>query len=405
MKKLFIALCALVIMSASCTSFAKNKTETTENFDSNTAYGVLMGNTVLEEYPEIWTIEDRNEPKWSYTYGLLSMAMLELYEKTGTEAYYRYAKGYADTLIDGTGHIKTYKKEDYNIDHINSGRILFTLYEKTGDQKYKRAIDTLRSQLTLHPQTEIGGFWHKKRYPHQMWLDGVYMGAPFYAQYAQQYNEPDKFDEIAAWIMNVEKVTRDPETGLLYHAWDESKQQAWADKETGCSPHFWGRAMGWYSMGLVDVLDYFPKQHEKYDSIVAIIQRLAEAIVKYQDEETGVWYQVLDQGTREGNYLEGSVSSMFSYFLLKSINNGYINSDTYMDNAKMAYRGTINNLMVVDADSTLTLTPVCAVAGLGGSPYRDGSYEYYVNEQLRDNDPKAVGPFILAALEYDKLTR
>ena len=405
MKNLNHLLVVFLILATACSPKVQDKIETANSFDSKIDYAVLMGETVLKKYPNIWEIEDGTKPKWSYTYGLIGLSMLKLWEETGNIAYFNYAKAYADALIDEKGIIKTYKTADYNIDQLNSGKMLFTLYVKTAEQKYKTAMDTLRNQLIGHPRTEIGGFWHKKRYPHQMWLDGVYMGAPFYAQYAQVYNEPESFDEIALWIINVEKVTRNAETGLLYHAWDESKEQAWANKETGCSPHVWGRAMGWYAMALVDVLDYFPKEHINYNDIVNIIQRLAEAIIKYQDAETGVWYQVLDQGNREGNYREGSVSTMFSYFLLKSINKGYISKETYIENAKRAYTGTIEHLMVTNTDSTLTLTPVCAVAGLGGTPYRDGSYEYYVNEQLRDNDPKAVGPFILAAIEYKKLKK
>ncbi len=401
MKKTIVILLAAFLI-ATCNS----TTESDENkgqFDANINYSVLMAETVIDEHPDLWSIEGREGPKWTYTFGLISMAMLEVYEETNDEKFLNYAKFYANSLIEEDGTIKTYKQSDYNIDKINSGKFLFDLYEMTGKEKYKIAIETLRHQLKNHPRTEIGGFWHKKRYPHQMWLDGVYMGAPFYTRYAVENNEPESLDEIAAWIINVEKVTRDEETGLLYHGWDESREQKWADNETGCSPHFWGRGMGWYAMALVDVLDFFPEDHEGYQSIVNIINRLASAIVKYQHDEKGVWYQVVDLGNREGNYLEGSASSMFSYFLLKAVNNGYISKEEYSDNAVEAYKGIVNHLMKIDADSTLTLTPVCAVAGLGGNPYRDGSYEYYINEEKRDNDPKAVGPFILAGLEYEKL--
>jgi unsaturated rhamnogalacturonyl hydrolase len=401
MKKTIVILLAAFLIAA-CNS----TTESDENkgqFDANINYSVLMAETVIDEHPDLWSIEGREGPKWTYTFGLISMAMLEVYEETNDEKFLNYAKFYANSLIEEDGTIKTYKQSDYNIDKINSGKFLFDLYEMTGKEKYKIAIETLRHQLKNHPRTEIGGFWHKKRYPHQMWLDGVYMGAPFYTRYAVENNEPESLDEIAAWIINVEKVTRDEETGLLYHGWDESREQKWADNETGCSPHFWGRGMGWYAMALVDVLDFFPEDHEGYQSIVNITNRLASAIVKYQHDEKGVWYQVVDLGNREGNYLEGSASSMFSYFLLKAVNNGYISKEEYSDNAVEAYKGIVNHLMKIDADSTLTLTPVCAVAGLGGNPYRDGSYEYYINEEKRDNDPKAVGPFILAGLEYEKL--
>jgi len=201
----------------------------------------------------------------------------------------------------------------------------------------------------------------------------------------------------------MEKVARDPETGLLYHGWDESKEMFWASKKTGTSLNFWGRGMGWYAMALVDVLDYFPKEHAKYDSIVAIVQRLAAAIVKVQDPATGVWYQVLDQGNREGNYLEASASTMFSYFLLKAINKSYIDRDTYYDNAIKSFKGTVNTLVKVQPDSSLMITPTCGSAGLGGTTRRDGTFEYYISEKIRHNDTKAVAPFIMAAIQYDKL--
>lgn len=402
MKKLSILLAVIVIVSCKV-SIDKDVNELSSNQDKVPSYGVQMADMILEVYPDLWSIEERDAPKWTYTYGLVSLAFMDLWESTGEQKYYDYAKKYADALIDDQGKIATYYKEDFNIDKLNSGKLLFRLYAETSDVRYKIAIDTLRAQLYDHPRTEIGGFWHKKRYPHQMWLDGLYMGAPFYAQYAKEYNEPESYDEITAWYINMEKVARDSETGLLYHGWDESKEQKWADKATGLSPHFWGRGMGWYGMALVDVLDYLPEDHKDYNNIVEITQRFAQAIVKYQDAETGTWYQVLDQGNREGNYLEGSVSSMFSYFLLKAVNKSYINKDIYKVNAINAYEGVVNNMIKVDEEGHLLLTPVCAVAGLGGDPYRDGSYDYYINERLRDNDPKGVGPFIMASIQYELL--
>lgn len=401
MQKLIVLL-SLVLLSFSCKpEQSGNKAEK----DLQGTYAVQMGETVLKKYPDIWMIDKYDEPYWSYTHGLVSQAMLELWEFTGDERYYNYAKKYVDELVDENGIIKTYKKTDYNIDKINSGKILFVLFENTGDERYKIAMDSLREQLKEHPRTRIGGFWHKKRYPHQMWLDGLYMGGPFYVRYAVTYDEPESLDEAVRWYINMEKVARDPETGLLYHAWDESREQAWADPETGCSPNFWGRGVGWYAMALVDVLDYLPSDHPAYDSIIAITNRLAAAVVQFQDEDSGAWYQVLDQGNREGNYLEGSVSAMLSYFLLKAVNKSYIDKDLYSDAAKKAFEGTVENLLIIQPDSSLVISPVCAVAGLGGDPYRDGRYEYYINEQKRDNDSKAVGPFILAAIQYEKLVR
>jgi unsaturated rhamnogalacturonyl hydrolase len=362
-----------------------------------------MGETVLNLYPDLWSIEERNKPKWTYTYGLVTLAMMELWEETGNQRYFDYARAYIDDLVNEDGSIKTYKKSDYNIDHINSGKVLLRLYEETGKENYRSALDTLRQQLREHPRTKAGGFWHKKRYPWQMWLDGLYMGAPFYVCYGLKFDEPENINDAIDWLVLMEAKARDPQTGLLYHAWDESKQQRWADSETGLASQFWGRAMGWYLMALVDVLDCVPYDHPKRNEVIAIIQRAAEAVVKVQDPETGTWYQVLDQGNREGNYLEGSATSMLSYFLLKAVKQGYIAKSDYAAAAIRGFDGLTKHLMKEDENGNIIITPVCAVAGLGGDPHRDGTYEYYVNEQKRDNDPKAVGPFIMAALLYDDL--
>ncbi len=363
-----------------------------------------MAESLMIDFPQLWRMEERNRPVWSYTYGLVGISFQQLYLKTDSKKFYEYAKVYADEIINDKGIIKTYYLKNYNIDQINPGKILFMLLDKTEDQKYKIALDTLRKQLVNQPRTSTGGFWHKKRYPHQMWLDGVYMGAPFMAEYAKVFNEPALYDDLANWIIAVEKKTRDKKTGLLYHAWDESRQQSWADSVTGCSPNFWGRSIGWYGMALVDVLDYFPKDHPKYNDLISILNRLCEAVVKVQDKHTGLWYQVPDQGNREGNYLEGSVSGMLAYTLLKSVRLGYIGS-TYRKPALKAFKGITEHLIKVSPEGLLTISPVCAVAGLGGYPYRDGSYEYYIHEEKRDNDPKATGPFILASLEYEAMSQ
>jgi len=383
-------------LAGSCTSAANREPGKGES------YAVSMGETLIKDFPDLWTIESPERVRWTYTLGLVSSAMLDLWEYTGEQKYFDYVEFFADSVVTDRGEIRTYKLEDYNIDQINSGKMLLRLYEITGKPKYRIAADTLRAQLDRHPQTKIGGFWHKQIYPHQMWLDGLYMGGPFLAQYAATFGKPEDFDLVVKWFVNMEKVSRDPETGLLYHGWDESGQQQWADPVTGKSSNFWGRGMGWYGMALVDVLDFIPGGHPGRDSIVAVINRMAAAIVKVQDEKTGVWYQVLDQGDREGNFLEGSVSAMFSYFLLKGINKGYIDRDTYEEFATRAYDGMIEHLVRTRDNGTIVISPVCQVGGLGGRPYRDGSYEYYINERQRDNDPKATGPFIMAGIQYEE---
>lgn len=339
--------------------------------------------------------------KWHYEHGLVLMAIEQVWRATGDDRYWRFVKETMDLFIDPDGHIRTYDPQEYNLDQINPGKVLFPLYEVTRDERYKRAIVRLRKQLDSHPRTQSGGFWHKQIYPNQMWLDGIYMAAPFYAEYARTFDEPAAFDDIAHQIILIEEHSRDPQSGLLYHAWDESKQQRWADPQTGCSPHFWGRAMGWYAMAIVDVLDHFPENHPRRGAIIAILRRMSEALAKAQDEATGVWYQVLDQAEREGNYLEASASCMFVYTLAKGVRKGYL-PEQDLAVARSGYQGILQQFITVDATGLVSLEKICAVAGLGGNPYRDGSFSYYVGEKVAANDYKGVGPFILASLEMEE---
>ncbi|MBT1704024.1 glycoside hydrolase family 88/105 protein [Chryseosolibacter indicus] len=365
-------------------------------------FSVRMADSDMARNPRPSLLDFATEPRWNYTNGLVCSAIEQVWKKTGDEKYYNYIKLYADEMINDDGTINKYKPQEYNIDKVNSGKFLFAMLERTGEHKYEIAIKALRDQMRTHPRTSEGGFWHKKIYPHQMWLDGLYMGSPFLAQYAIKFNEPELFDDVALQFHLIDKYTYDAKNGLFYHGWDESKEQKWADKQTGRSPQVWGRAMGWFAMAVVDVLDFLPEKHPKRKEILDIADKLAKGIMKYQDKKTGVWYQVVDQGKREGNYLEASASSMFTYFLLKGASKGYIDKK-YLSEGKRAYNGVVKQFISENPDGSVDITNVCAVAGLGGKPYRDGSYEYYVNEQKRDNDPKAVGPFIMASILFESI--
>lgn len=365
-------------------------------------WSVKMAKSEMTRYPELWMIENAKKPRWTYTFGLVANSMLELTEHTGDSAYFFYAKNYADSLINEKGEIKTYDRESYNIDHISPGKILFDLYYVTNESKYKAALDTLRNQMKSHPRTKEGGYWHKLKYPHQMWLDGLFMASPFLAEYGKKFNEPALFDDVVNQLKLVAKYTFDEKTGLFYHGWDESREQFWADKDSGKSPGFWSRSMGWYGAALVDVLDYLPEETQGRDSILTLVNTLASAIKKHQDTESGVWYQVTDQGNREGNYLESSATALFVYFLSKSLNNNYIGNE-YRETAAKGFDGMIKNFIKTENDGTYTVTNCCAVAGLGGDTRRDGSFEYYISEPVIDNDPKSVGAFIFAAIEYERL--
>lgn len=339
--------------------------------------------------------------EWDYIAGLVLLGIHEVGERTGDARFAEYVKDNMERVVMPDGTIRTYEIEEFNLDQINQGRLLFPLYERTNDDRYRKAAHLLHEQLRRHPRTSEGGFWHKQVYPHQMWLDGLYMAQPFHARYAVTFNEPAIFDDVAHQFLLIARHTRDPETGLMYHGWDESRTQKWADPETGLSSNFWGRAVGWYMMGLVDVLEVLPSDHEDRGEIVRILQDLSEAIAKVQDPVTGLWYQVLDQPSRPKNYLEASASSMFVYALAKAARHGWIDA-RYRRIAERGYDGLIDRLVTVDADGLVSLHGIVSVAGLGGKQQRDGSFEYYVSEPVVANDYKGVGAFILASLELGR---
>ncbi len=371
--------------------------------DADTWAEKLMISEMLR-FPDPTKLDFAKKSHWNYTNGLLLKASLALYNKTGQKAYYDYAYSYLDQMINQDGTINTYDIRKYNLDMLNSGKVLLDIYQQTKEERFLLALHLLRSQLVNHPRTSDGGFWHKKRYTHQMWLDGLYMGHPFYAQYATVFeDEATAKSSLEDIILQFDLVTqhhKDPVTGLWYHGWDESKTQKWANPETGTSPHFWLRSIGWYSMALVDVLDFIPEDFEGRDRIIQNLNDLANTIVKYQDK-TGLWYQVVDMPDEAGNYLESSGTSMFTYTLAKAVRMGYI-PKKYMKNARKAYKGLLKLMIEKDQEGLYNLNQNCAVAGLGGNPYRDGSFTYYVNEPIRANDPKGTGPFILASLELNR---
>ena len=351
---------------------------------------------------ESWQLDFQPKLKWDYCHGLELQAMLDVYDTYGDKKIFDYALAYADTMIHNDGSIETYKLHEYNIDRLNSGKFLFRIYEQTKDEKYKKAIDLLRSQLDTHPRNEDGGFWHKKVYPNQMWLDGIYMGAPFYAEYAFRNNRVQDYQDIVNQFITVARHTYDPKNGLYRHACDVSRKERWADPVTGQSQHSWGRAMGWYAMAFVDALDFIPKHEAGRDSMLVILNNIAAQVKRIQDPKTGLWYQVLDKSGEKGNYLESSCSTMFVYALFKAVRKGYIDK-SYLKVALKGYQGILDNFIEVDKDGVVTITKACAVAGLGGKNYRMGDYTYYINETIRSNDPKAVGPFIMASLEWERL--
>ncbi|WP_166240945.1 glycoside hydrolase family 88/105 protein [Paenibacillus turpanensis] len=339
--------------------------------------------------------------RWAYVPGMMLLALLRVWEMTKDTKYYDYVKKHMDLFIESDGAIRTYELEEYNLDQINQGKVLFHLFKQTGEERYSKAAHLLADQLEGHPRTTEGGFWHKKVYPFQMWLDGLYMSSPFLAEYAKIFNRPELFDEVAHQILTVEQRTRDKKTGLLYHGWDESKEEEWCNPATGTSFHFWSRAMGWYAMAIVDSLEHFPKNHRKRGTIAGIFLRMVRALESVQDAESGLWYQVLDQGKREGNYLEASGSCMFVYAIAKGVRLGYLPRN-YRKLAVRGYEGLLAHLVTHD-ESGVHLHQICKGAGLGNRPYRDGSYTYYINERIVSDQFIGQAPFILAGVEMERL--
>jgi unsaturated rhamnogalacturonyl hydrolase len=325
-----------------------------------------------------------------------------LWRNTGDPDYFNYIKKNIDYYVTDDGNIKTYDKESYNLDMVKDGNALLLLYNVTGDEKYFKAASLLRDQLRTQPRTNEGGFWHKKVYPWQMWLDGLYMAEPFYAAYSKRVHDDTAFNDIANQFIYAEKHTRDPKTGLMYHGWDESKQQQWANKETGTSANFWGRAMGWYGMALVDVLENFPDNNPHKKELIYILNRYAAAVLKVQDNNTGLWWDVLNFPNRQGNYFEASASCMFVYTMAKGVRLGYLPS-FYLQNAEKGYKGILQKFIVKDSSGLINLDGTVSVSGLGGNPYRDGSYEYYMKEKVVRNDLKGIGAFIQTSAEMEMI--
>ena len=410
MKQTFTRILFFLGMAGLSTpAFCATGTASSAQFDGATPlqWSVRMADSEIARRGDSLVWKPGGKAKWDYTVGLFTLSLLKLDAQTPDPRYVKFAENTIGSFITTNGDIRGYKADEYQLDAINPGKTVLALWQITHEERYQKAATLLRRQLDTQPRTGDGGFWHKQRYPQQMWLDGLYMGAPFYAEYAWLFNGPvADYDDVAKQIRLVAEHTYDPTTGLFYHAWDETKEQPWAIKATGTSSNFWGRAIGWYAMALVDVLDFFPTNHPARPEIIATFQKLCSGVVKYQDPKTGLWYQVLDQGDRKGNYLEATASSMFVYAMAKGVNHGYL-PQLYVPAIEKGYLGIIQSLIKNDGDGKWSLTQCCAVAGLGGTPSngraRDGSFDYYVSEPIVSNDLKGIGPFILAGIEVRQL--
>jgi unsaturated rhamnogalacturonyl hydrolase len=359
-----------------------------------------VAHSAIERWPNGRFVPADSRWVWNYELGTLLEGIDALWLNTSDPRYYNYLKSSIDTFIGPDGSISTWKLEEYQLDNILLGRQLLLLYGVTQDARYAKAATLLYQQLLHQPRTPTGGFWHKQKYPNQMWLDGLYMAEPFYAEYASTFHHPEAFADITHQFALIDAHARDTKTGLLYHGWDESKQETWADKQTGLSSQFWARGIGWQMMALVDTLSYYPDDDPGRRQLIAQLNRDAAAITRYQDSATGLWYQVLDKPNAKGNYLEASAACMFVYALAKGVRQGDL-PPRYLAVAERGYKGILSHFIETGADGSVSLTGTVKSVGLGGTPIRDGSYAYYIGEKTVTNDPKGIGAFLLASTEME----
>lgn len=355
----------------------------------------------------VWNIEKAKhglKAGWNYIDGCMILALLETYNTTGEQKYLDFADAFIDHRVKEDGTIDGYSVEEYNIDNVNAGKTLFQLYDITGKEKYRKAIDLIYSQVITQPRTEDGNFWHKKIYPGQVWLDGLYMGQPFYMEYETRFNNKKNYADIFSQFANVVKFLRDEETGLYYHGYDSTREIFWCDKETGRSKNYWLRALGWYSMGLLDTLTKAdPEGYEKeFEELKQTFVDFIDSMLKFQ-HESGMWYQCPALGHLEPNYLETSGSSIFAFAILRGVRLGFL-PEAYREYGMKAFNGVCNKYLKAE-DGELHLGGICLVAGLGpaNNTRRDGSFEYYMSEPIVNDDAKGVGPFLLAYTEMRRL--
>ena len=378
-------------------------------------YSEWLTYSEMKRVPHSYLLDFSSKPKWSYVMGIEMEGMLDTYEhyKEGNNAILDYLKEYPAKMIDEKGNITGYKYEDFNLDNVRTAKFILRMHNLFPTKGTEKALKTLFKQLQNQPRTKEGVYWHKAIYANQVWLDGIFMGLPFYCNYAVQTMKPKKaekyLNDAVDQMVKTDYRTYDEKTQLWKHAWDETHQQFWANKEDGKSQHCWARALGWYVMAMTECLDAMPENYARRQEVIDLLNKAMKSVVKYQDKKTGVWYDVLDVKS-DKNYLESTASSMFAYVLLKGYRKGYL-SEEYLKAGVKAYNGILKQFIKVNADKTISMTRCCAVSGLGPGPgpyvkkpnyKRDGSFEYYMSEPIRDNDDKGVGPFIWASLEMEQ---
>jgi unsaturated rhamnogalacturonyl hydrolase len=357
-----------------------------------------MAASIMQQWPKGMVATQNRPGEWGYEEGVLLDGLAAQWHTTANGDYFRYIKDSVDKYIADDGAIKGYKADAHSLDDVELGRAVLLVYRVTQQPKYYKAAKFIHDQLALQPRTASGGYWHKQIYPNQMWLDGAYMAEPFRAAYAVTFQEHGDFDDIAKQFLLMFDHMRDPKTGLLRHGWDESKQMKWADPQTGLSPEAWGRALGWYEVALVDVLDWFPQDHPQRPALIAALNKTVAAVIAYQDKNTGLWWQVMDQGSQKGNFTEASASCMFIYAIAKGVRMGYL-PQADEPSVRKGWQGIQKSFVKTSSDGLTQLDGTVKVGGLGGTPYRSGTFDYYIGETTRVNDAKGIGAYLLAGSE------
>ena len=394
MKYLYLILSIVVVLQG-CNSSERNISEI-KKWSLDLAETAIIRNDTLARY------NNPSKIKWQYDIAMLGEAIYML--KDADSKYSDYYSNFIDYFVTNEGSIKKYNLSDFNLDFVNPAKGLLCFYEIKKEEKYLKALDTIMLQIKMQPRTHNGGFWHKKIYPDQVWLNSTYMLDPFLARYAKLFNEPQWYDSACFNLILTYNLTVDSTDGLMCHAWDESKSQVWADPVTGKSPNKWGRGMGWYLMALVDVLEILPEDHKERKNLEKILLSVSESLLKVKDKKMKLWYQVLYNNNQQYNYIETSCSAMFIYSFAKAYNLGLL-PVKYYDVAVESFNSLVKNFIKIDKDQLPTLTNICGQAGIGGKVHKDGSFGYYINQEQIDNDPKGIAPLIMASVEIGKNLR
>jgi unsaturated rhamnogalacturonyl hydrolase len=355
---------------------------------------LLWATRIARSVRALWTPQTLGG--FNYTQGMVAEGLCLIGARAGRPDDVAFAQAWLDRFVgtDGTLDPKEYPPKLYSLDRVRPGPALLLTYERTGDERYRKAMKELIHQLEEQPRTSEGGYWHRSTYPNQMWLDGIYMADVFAVRYGAKFGEPKLFDEAVHQITLIHRHTHDPRTGLYFHGWDETKTRPWADKVTGTSPEIWARAVGWYAMAMVDVLDALPTGHPGRAQVLPLFRDLCAALLKVQDRDTAGWYQIMDKPTGPKNYIESSCSLMFAYAFLRGAQGGWLPPE-YREHGRRALRGMLNHKIDVKSDGTMDIRDTVIVGPLGGS---GGFYDSYMKDRIVTNDQKAIGTFMFLSL-------